>query len=136
MIPNLTVFLFGILLVLTPDALLSEGFELFAGQSWNILISTNPETAEYISLFGIMLGAHMIAIAVLLTAITLKSFRRGENWSWYTFLIGNTLGWGSAIAFDLTVGEISFVAVEMVMILLVYIALGFSAKDVLSKKSN
>jgi len=97
-------------------------------------ISASPKTAEYISLLGRMFGAHMIAIAVLLIAITLKSFRRGESWSWHTFLIGNTLGWGSAIAFDLTVGEMSIVGIEIVMILLVYIALGISARDILGKK--
>jgi hypothetical protein len=136
MIPNLTVLLFGLLLALIPDAVLGEGFQLFAGQSWSALLSASPKTAEYISLFGRMFGAHMIALAVLIIAITLRSFRRGENWSWYTLLISNTLGWGSAIAFELTAGEISIVAIEIVMILLVYIALGISARDILSKKST
>lgn len=134
MVPNLTVLLFGVLLALIPDALLSEGFQLFVGQSWGALLSASPKTAEYITLFGRMFGAHMIVIAVLIIAITLKSFRREQKWSWYTFLIGNTLGWSSAIAFDLTVGEISVVAIEFVMILLVYIALGISARGILGKK--
>ncbi len=134
MVPNLAVLLFGVLLVLIPDALLSEGFQLFVGQSWSALLLASPKTAEYISVFGRMFGSHMIAIAVLIIAITLKSFRRGESWSWHTFLIGNTLGWGSAIAFDLTMGEMSIVGIEIVMILLVYIALGISARDILGKK--
>jgi len=81
-VPNLTVLLFGVPLALIPNALLSEGFQLFVGQSWSALLSAYPKTVEYIWLFGRMFGAHMIAIAVLIIAITLKSFRRGENWSW------------------------------------------------------
>jgi len=45
-------------------------------------------------------------------------------------LIGNTIGYGSSIAVDLTVGSISiFEQLEMILIVLVYAALALSAKS-------
>lgn len=58
-------------------------------------------------------------------------------WSWFALLIGNTIGYGSPIAFDLTVGAIGvFEELEIILLVLIYVALGISAKDVLSKKAN
>jgi hypothetical protein len=134
MIPNLMVLLIALLFVFVPDVVLRNGFQSFVGQSWEVIFSITPEIIEYISLFARMFGAHMIVIAVLAIAITLKSFRSAKRWSWYTLLVGNSFGWGSAILFDFSTGQISFVVMELVMILLVYIALGISATDILSKK--
>ena len=136
MIPNLMVLFISLLFAFVPDAVLSGGSQSFIGQSWSSMLSATPEIIEYISLFSLMFGAHMIVIAVLAIAITLKSFRRAERWSWYTLLVGNSFGWGSAIFFDFKTGSMSFVAIEIFMILLIYIALGISAPDVLSKKST
>jgi hypothetical protein len=62
------------------------------------------------------------------------SFRRGEVWSWYALLIGNTIGYISPIIFDHTVGAINiFEQLEIVFIILVYVMLGIFAKDILSK---
>ncbi len=137
LVADLAVLLYGLLAALMPDALLGEGFEVFSGQSWSALLSTSPRTAEYISLSGRLLGALNIAFAVLAIAIALTSFRKGEVWSWYALLIGNTVGYCSPIAFDLTVGAISvFEQLEIVMILLIYLALAISARDILMKKRS
>jgi len=134
LIGDLGVLLYGLVLAFMPD-LLSEGFQTFTGQSWSLLLSASPKTAEYILLIGRLLGALNVAFAVVAISIVLTSFRKGETWSWYALLMGNTIGYVSPIVFDWTVGSIGvFEQLEMVFIILIYIALGISAKDILKKK--
>jgi hypothetical protein len=136
LIADLGVLLYGIMVVLVPDVL-NEGFRISTGQNWATLVSTNPRTADYLLLLWRLLGALNVAFAVGAITVALTSFRRGEMWSWFALLIGNTIGYGSPIAFDLTVGAIGvFEELEIILLVLIYVALGISAKDVLSKKAN
>jgi len=136
LIADFGVLFYGLLVVFGPDVL-SEGFRVSTGQSWLALLSVSPTTAEYILLLWRLVGALNIAFAIVAIAVVLMSFRRGEAWSWYALLIGNTIGYGSPIAFDLTVGAIGiFEELEIIFMLLIYIALGISAKDILSKKRD
>lgn len=134
MIADLGVLLYGLMVIFVPSVL-SEGFRVSTGQSWSTLLSVSPKTAEYLMLLWRLLGALNVAFAVVAIAIVLVSFRKGEAWSWYALLIGNTIGYCSPIAFDLTVGVVGvFEDLEIVLIVLTYIALGISAKEVLGKK--
>ena len=134
LIADLGVLLYGLMVALVPDVL-SGGFRVSTGQSWSALLSASPKTAEYLMLLWRLLGALNVAFAVVAIAIVLVSFRKGEAWSWYALLIGNTIGYCSPIAFDLTVGVVGvFEDLEIVLIVLTYIALGISAKEVLGKK--
>ena len=135
MVPNFVVLLLGLVFTFIPDAVLSSGFGLFSGQSWSSLVSASPKTAEFILLTaGRMFGVHILAMNVLGIAVTLKSFRKGERWSWYALLISFTFGLVFDAAAVFIIGEIAVVVVDIIMLLLVYIALGISAKDILSKK--
>jgi hypothetical protein len=137
MVPNFAVLLFGLVFTFIPAAILSSGFESFTGQSWSALVSASPKTADFILLTaGRMFGVHILLMTVLLFAITLKSFRRGERWSWYALLIGYTLGMTFDAVVVLIIGQVPVVVIDIVTLLLVYIALGISAKDILGKKST
>ncbi len=136
MIPNLVFVVFGLAFVLIPDAILGSGFELYTGQTWSNLVSTSPEITDFILLTaGRMFGVHILVLTTLAIAITLKGFRNGESWSWYAFI---AISFG--MIFDTVavfiMGEIPVVVIDIIMLLLMYIALGISAKDMLSKKST
>jgi hypothetical protein len=134
LIADLGVLVYGLMATLVPEVL-GEGFESYTGQSLSALLSASPKTGEYILLLGRLVGAFNVAFAVAAIAIVLMSFRRGEVWSWYALLIGNTVGYISPIVFDQTVGAINiFEQLEIVFIVLIYIMLGISAKDILIKK--
>ena len=135
MIPNFAIWLFGLLFTFVPDAMNSLGFESMTGQSWSAFVSANPKIADYILLTdGRIAGVHLLAIAILSLAITLTSFRKGERWSWYALLITLTL----MITFEtvalLIMGQASVAIINVVLLLIVYLALGISAKDILRKK--
>ena len=135
MVANFAVLLFGLVFTFIPDAMLRSGFESFTGQSWSAFVSASPKTADWILLTaGRMFGVHILAIAILLSAITLTSFRRGERWSWYALLISSSLGMIPDIVAVYIMGLIPLVFIDIVVLLLVYIALGISAKDIFSKK--
>ena len=136
LIADLGVLLYGLMVVFVPDVL-SEGYRISTGQSWSVMLSVSPQTAEYLLLLWRLVGALNVAFAVVAIAIVLTGFRRGEAWSWYALFIGNTLGYGSPIAFDITVGAIGFFEIlEIALLVLIYVALGISAKEVLSKKRD
>ncbi len=54
-----------------------------AGVTWAQLSSTNPAVASYITLVARGLGTVTLLANFFLMAISLKSYRRGERWSWY-----------------------------------------------------
>lgn len=136
LIADLGLLLYGIMAVFTPQ-IFSAGYQAFTGQSWSQLSSVSPRTAEYILLLARLVGALNIAIGVVASLIVLMSFRRGEAWSWYALLIGNSIGYLSPMAYDQIVGSIGiFEQLEIVLIVLVYVALVISAKGVLRKDKN
>ncbi len=137
LVPNFAVLLFGLVFTFIPDVMLSSGFESFTGQSWSAFVSASPKTADWILLTaGRMFGVHILVIAILLFAITLTSFRRGERWSWYALLISSSLGMILDIVAVYIMGLMPIVAIDIGVLLLVYIASGISAKDILGKKST
>ena len=131
-IPTLATVPFGIIFMVIPDAILINSYQLFSGQSWSAL---SLQTADFILMTaGRMYGTYVLVLAILLFAVTIMSFRKGARWSWYTLLVAFTFGTiGHAIAL-LILGEIPVASLNIVFLLLAYIALGISAKDVLSKK--
>ena len=137
MVPNFAVLLFGLVFTFIPETMLSSGFESFTGQSWSAFVSASPKAADWILLTaGRMFGVHILVIAILIFAVTLMSFRRGERLSWYILLIASTFGYVSDAVAVYIMGLMPLVAINIVVLLIVYIALGISAKDILSKKST
>jgi hypothetical protein len=136
LIADLGVLLYGLMALLVPEVL-GDGFQSYTGQSLSTLLSTNPKTGEYVLLLGRLIGAFNIAFAVSAIAIVLMPFRRGEAWSWFALLVANTVGYVSPIVFDQIMGAIGvFEQLEIVFLILIYIMLGISARDILRKKST
>ena len=134
MVPNFVGLFFGLLFTFFTDSVLNIGFEPFTGQSWSGIVSASPKTAEYVSLWLRGFGVTSLVGMVTAFAIILMSFRRGERWSWYASFIGSTIVWIWGVVLALTLGEMPQAIISVIMLLLVYIALGISAKDILSKK--
>lgn len=125
------VLLYGLMAVSDPS-IFGEGYRTYTGQDWSALQATSPRTAEYVSLLARVVGGLNVGIAVAAITMILAGFRRRQAWSWYGLLAVNTIGYGTPIAFDLTVGSIGiFERLEQVLIILVYVALASCARDML-----
>ena len=104
----------GAMAALVPDLLpgpgslpiMAAGYEGFSKGSWQDLVSTTPKAAEFMRVVFRVYGAYIVAFSTLAIAMAVTAFRRGERWSWWALLVGNTIAFVSAMAYDLTVGAI------------------------------
>ena len=136
MVPYIVLLIFGLIWTFAPSISVGQDLQSFIGQPWLDFVASNAKLASFISLLGRVLGIQLIVIGIMAIAITLTSYRRGEKWSWYVFLAGNTLGWGSGLAMEGITGVIPIVIIEAIMLLIVYVGLGISAKAILIKASS
>ena len=114
LIVDIALLAWGAMAALAPEHLLgphsqpilSAGYEGFTGSSWPELQKTSPGAAAFMTVLFRVYGAYIIAFGLLAIIVTTTAFRRGERWAWWGLLAGNTIAFGSAMAYDLTVGAI------------------------------
>jgi hypothetical protein len=114
LIADAGLLLWGALAALIPErlpgpggaAILPAGFEGYTNGSWQQLTATSADTAGYITLLFRMYGIYIVAFSVLAMAIAANGFRRGERWAWWALLVGNTIAFVAAMAYDRIVGAI------------------------------
>jgi hypothetical protein len=105
-------------------SIVRDGYEGFTGGSWKSLVDGSPATGDFIVLVFRMFGVYGTAFSLMAIAIASTAFRRGERWAWWALLIGNTIGYGGPMAYDLIVHAVGpFEMLEYLGIGLVYAAL-------------
>jgi len=68
-----------------------------------------------------MYGIYIVAFSVLAIAIAANGFKRGERRAWWALLVGNSLAFISAMAYDRIVGAIGpFEMTEYLGLALIY----------------
>jgi hypothetical protein len=73
-------------------------------------------------------GVYCVLFGFMGSAVTVTAFRRGEPWSWWTLLVGNTVALVSAITYDKTVNAIGpFELTEYLGLLMVWGAFAITA---------
>jgi len=108
--------------------ILAAGYEGFTGHSWRELIATSPEATAFMGVLFRVYGAYVVGFGLLATAIAATAFRRGEPWSWWALLAGNTIAFVSAMTYDWTVGAIGpFELTEYVGLAMIWGALAVTA---------
>jgi hypothetical protein len=80
--------------------ILPAGYEGFTGHSWQELVAMAPRTAEYTTLLFRMFGLYGVAFSLLAIGIAAIGFRRHEPWAWWALLVGNTITFAGAMAYD------------------------------------
>ncbi len=80
--------------------ILPAGYEGFTGASWQALASASPRTTEYLTLLFRMFGLYGVAFCVVAIAVAATAYRRAERWAWWALLIGNTITYVGAMAYD------------------------------------
>ena len=103
------------------------------GQQWIDFAQENVKLSFFISSLGRFYGIMLLSLSCYSIATTLTAFRRLEKWSWYVFLIVNTIGYGSALIGDGISGFIFLVIIEAVLLAAAYVGLMISAKAFFKK---
>ena len=109
-------------------AILPAGYEGYSGGSWSELARTSPLIAGYMAVLYRMYGLYNVCFGLMGSAIAVTAFRRGERWSWWALLVGNTIALVSAIMYDKIVNAIGpFELTEYLGLALVWGALALAA---------
>ena len=128
--------MWGAMAAIAPDNLLGPGsvpilqagYEGFTGGSWPALVHDSPRTAAFFTLLFRVYGAYNVAFALLAIAIVTFAFRRCEAWAWWALLLGNTIAFGSAMAYDRIARAIGpFEMSEYAGLAMIYAALAITA---------
>lgn len=106
-------------------AILPAGYEGYSGGVWSALAASS---AAYMGVLYRLYGVYCVLFGFMGSAITVTAFRRGEPWSWWTLLVGNTVALVSAITYDKTVNAIGpFELTEYLGLLMVWGAFAITA---------
>ena len=133
MVPHIATGIFGLIWIIVPSIFLSKFSPIYMGQQWINFAQENVKLSFFISSLGRFYGIMMLLLSCYQIATTLTAFRRLEKWSWYVFLIVNTIGYGSALISDGISDLIFMVIIEAVLLVAAYIGLMISAKAFFKK---
>lgn len=115
--------------------ILPAEYEGFTGYSWSALASSSPRAIDFITLVFRMYGFYGIAFSLMAIAIAVTAFRRGDAWAWWALLLGNTLTYIAAMAYDQIVRAIGpFELTEYIGLCVIYVALALTAPFVPSAR--
>jgi hypothetical protein len=108
--------------------ILPAGYQGFTGYSWQELVATAPKAAEYTTLLFRMFGLYGVAFSLLAIAIAANAFRRGDRWAWWALLVGNTITFVGAMAYDQIVRAVGpFELTEYLGLAAIYLSLAITA---------
>jgi hypothetical protein len=92
------------------------------------LADAAPKATDYVSLLFRMYGLYGVAFSVVALPMAALGFRRGETWTWWALLVGNSIAFIGAMAYDQIVHAVGpFEAMEYVGLAVIYLALAVTA---------
>ena len=75
----------------------------------------------------------LFTIGILTLLIILLSYRKGNKWAWYLYLIGCTLTGGGTVGFNIPTGDMSVIVMPAFLLVIAYVGLAIGAKPLLKK---
>ena len=129
------LLLWGLMAALLPARLLgpggapilAAGYEGFTRDSWSRLQEVSPGAGPFMTVVFRVYGAYIVAFGVLAIAVATTAFRRGEPWAWSALFVTNSIAFGSAMLYDVTVRAIGpFELTEYLGLAVIYAALALT----------
>ena len=97
----------GLNQIFLPDALIGNDVQHVIGMSLSELEASSPESVELVRFLYGIIGNLKTSWALLVLAITLTGFRRGEKWAWYTLWLVPAVLVAQGIIHSILLGDIS-----------------------------
>ena len=111
--------------------ILPAGYEGFTGASWQALADASAKAPEYVTLVFRMYGFYGVAFSIVAIAVAANGFRRNERWAWWALLVGNTITYVGAMAYDQIVRAVGpFELAEYLGLAVIYASLAVTAPTV------
>ena len=133
LIHNGILVVWGLFWIIAPEMILSVSFISFAGRGWDEYETVSPTVVQFMCYHGQLLGVQFVLLGSVFTTITLTAFKRGKRWAWIVIALCSTAGWIYAVVFDVLMGVLQALVLEIIPLLIVYCSLIISAKPVLSR---
>ena len=80
--------------------------------------------------------AMVLAVSILGIMLALTSYRKGEKWSWFAFLVSGIIVWGSNVAYYITLASSMNTVLMLIGLVLLVIGLVIPAKAILGGKAD
>jgi hypothetical protein len=124
----------GLISLLFPQVFIEGKFHLMTGQQWSDFMASNPHVSSYIRILASAEGLFVFVSGTATLLIVLFAYRKKEKWSWYVILMLTTIGHAGSIIENLSVGDMTIVIVDVIMIVIVYFALAITATSILKRE--
>jgi len=125
----------GLMPVFAHEAM-APSFRSYVGQDWSDFVANSPKPAEMMTMMTRLTGANLIGIGIFIVMMAWNAYRKAQRWSWYTALFAGILGWGSGLAYQITIASPLGVVVTTIGSALFLIALLVPARAILGAKAG
>ena len=99
-------------------------------------MAANAKAAE-LQIMSIRLRAAMaLAVSILGIFLALTSYRKGEKWSWFAFLVSGIIVWGSNVAYCTALASLMSMVLMLIGLVLLVIGLAIPAKAILGAEAG
>ncbi len=126
----------GLIEHLGAKALITPVFESFTGQTWSDFVTANAKAADLQIMTTRLTAATAMAVSILGIFLALTSYRKGEKWSWFAFLVPGIIVWGSNVAYATALASSTNMVLMLIGLALLVIGLVIPAKAILGGKAD
>jgi len=125
----------GLLSIFLTKTLFAPDFTSFTAQSWSDFLAASPKLAELFIIMQRQAGVMILIVGLFVALMAWKSYSKAEKWSWYTLLVTGVIGWGSAVAYYVVVGDPIGRIMTIAGAVAFVVAIALPAKAILGKKA-
>ena len=99
-------------------------------------VTANAKAADLQIMSIRLVAATVIAVSILGIFLALTSYRKGEKWSWFAFLVSGIIVWGSHVAYYTALASLMSMVLMLIGLVLLVIGLVIPAKAILGGKAD
>ncbi len=126
----------GLMWLFAAEALTTPIFDSFTGQTWSDFVAANAKAADLWIMNNKLTVAMALAVSIIGILLALTSYRKGEKWSWFAFLVAGIIVWGSNVAYYVALASVMNTVIALIGLVLLIIGLAIPAKAILGAKAD
>ena len=128
--------IFGLIWLFAAEALSTPIFDSFTGQTWSDFVTANAKAADLWIMNNRLTVAMALAVSILGILLALTSYRKGEKWSWFAFLVSGIIVWGSHVTYYIALASSMHTILMLIGLVLLVIGLVIPAKAILGREAG
>jgi hypothetical protein len=121
------------------EVMFVSDFLAYTGVALSDALTEGSKSAELWLFAKRIWGIELLAVSLLMTFVTAKSYKKGEKWSWFALLVTGCIFWGSLIGYKLAIGYFQPTPSSMTFIvgaILFILGIAVPARAIFGKKSQ